>query len=205
MKRQKIGVDIDDVLAASAEGFAAFSNKQWGTNLTAADYAEEWAPLWGVSVEEAIKRADELHAQGAHRDYSPFAEAFQVLGVLRERYELEVVTSRRVSVKGVTQEWLDRYFPGIFQGVHYVGMWDDSHPANIQHRLQQTKGALCRAIGADYLIDDQLKHCVAAAEAGVQALLFGDYSWNRTANDLPNGVTRTHTWQEVKEFFDAQS
>ena len=39
-----------------------------------------------------------------------------------------------------------------------------------------TKGMLAKEIKADYLIDDQLKHCSAAAELGIPALLFGVYA-----------------------------
>lgn len=44
---------------------------------------------------------------------------------------------------------------------------------------------------------------VAVAESNIQALLFGDYLWNK-ADNLPKNVSRVKNWQDVKEFFDAQ-
>lgn len=204
MSKRTIAVDIDDVISRSAEGFSAFSNERWGTNLTAAQYSEEWAPLWGVSVEEAIERAKELHDAGAHGTYLSYEEASPVLARLKERYNLEIVTSRRAVVSNITEDWLAKHFAGLFSAVHYVGMWDeDVDPHNVHQRLERTKADLCKQIGAEYLIDDQLKHCLAVAEVGIQAVLFGDYRWNQHDN-LPVNVTRASNWDEVERYFDEQ-
>lgn len=197
--RKTIAVDIDDVLSASAEGFAAYSNKQWGTNLTADDYSEEWAVVWGVPLEEAVKRAVVFHESGAVGDYRHHAQALPVLQKLRKKYDLVVVTSRRSVLKPETDVWLQHYFPDMFKAVHYAGMWDGEHDP--LHALKQSKAAICQSLGAQYLIDDQPKHCVGVAACGIDALLFGDYQWNRT-EALPKGVTRVADWAAVEEYFD---
>jgi uncharacterized HAD superfamily protein len=197
--RKTIAVDIDDVLSASAEGFAAFSNSRWGTNLTAADYSEEWAVVWGIPLEEAKKRAVEFHDANAVADYRHHAQSLPVLRKLRERYNLVIVTSRRNVLKPATDTWLQTFFPDIFSGVHYAGMWDAGHDP--LHALKQTKAGVCQAIGADYLIDDQLKHCLAAAECGLKVLLFGTYKWNQTEKTLPQNVTRAADWAAVERYF----
>ena len=63
-----------------------------------------------------------------------------------------------------------------------------------------TKAEICAEIGADYLVDDQPKHCLAAAKAGIKTILFGDYKWNRDTKLMPNMV-RAKNWQEVLEYF----
>lgn len=200
-ERKVIAVDIDDVLSKSAAGFTTYSNAKWKHNLTEEDYLEDWATVWRVSDEEMIRRANHIHDSGVFASYGCFEEALDVLTRLRERYVLAVVTSRRVVVKNITDEWLKRHFRGVFSEVHYAGIWDtDEHPT---HQLHMTKVGLCREIGADYLIDDQVKHSVAVAEAGVEALLFGDYKWN-AVEQLPPRVTRVADWQAVERYFDAQ-
>lgn len=37
-----IAVDIDNVLANTAESFARYSNATWGTNISEADFGEEF-------------------------------------------------------------------------------------------------------------------------------------------------------------------
>jgi len=200
--REKIAVDLDDVLSASAEGFVAFSNEQWGTTLTAEEYSEEWAVVWGCSLEEAQRRSDLFHQSGAVDGYKHFPHAIPVLRALAKRFDMSVVTSRQSLLQPKTDSWLDRHFTGIFQEIHYAGMWDtDDH---VEHALKQTKADVCQRIGANYLIDDQLKHCIGVAECGVKAILFGDYRWNR-AVELPPGVTRAATWDDVARYFDVES
>ena len=41
MRRLKIAIDIDDVLADNAEKFTAFSNQRFNTRLTTDDYDED--------------------------------------------------------------------------------------------------------------------------------------------------------------------
>jgi len=199
--RKTIAVDIDDVLAANAEGFTAYSNKTWGHTLTSDDYTEEWAVVWGVSLEEAKRRTEAFHLAGVVGEYRHFPSALPVLRHLRKDFDLIVVTSRRSVLKPETDVWLERYFPGIFKAIHFAGIWDGEH--HMAQALKQNKAGLCKELGAQYLIDDQLKHCVGAVECGMGALLFGDYRWNQLDKPLPAGITRTADWLAVQEYFDA--
>ena len=92
-----------------------------------------------------------------------------------------------------TYEWVKKYFPGVFEGVHFVPIWETNNKV--------TKAEICQQIGADYLIDDLPRHCNLAAEVGIKALLFGDYSWNRN-EEITEGVTRVKDWPAVVEYFD---
>jgi len=192
-----IAIDIDDVLAANAEGFVEFSNRRWGTTLTSEDYDEHWAQVWRVNDEEAEERAQKYAASGTHRHFKKITGADKALMELAKGYKLVVVTSRRRAMEKDNQDWLDEHFPGVFTEVHYAGIWDKMQSG----RINITKAETVREIGADYLIDDQLKHCISAAEAGIKALLFGDYSWNQTSS-LPEGVTRVKDWKAVLEYFN---
>lgn len=196
MKKQVIAVDIDDVLSTHANDFIKFSNERWGTNLSVDDYDENWEMMWGVTHAELIERSDVFHASGLVGAYGHRAEAIETLRKLKRTYKLVVVTSRRRVIMEETARWVNSYFKNIFDEIHYAGMWDD-HAVDA-HKL--TKAEICQQIGADYLIDDQLKHCIAAAGAGIKALLFGEYSWNKN-NNLPDGVVRVQTWQEVEDYF----
>lgn len=199
LKKPVIAIDIDDVLAASAEGFVAFSNERWGMNLTVDDYDEHWGKMWQIEHdrEEIERRAAEYHTLGVVGKYQPRSEAEPVLNKLSRRFDLVVVTSRRRMIASETEAWLKGHFPGVFAAVHYAGMWDDDHP----NRYDATKTELCREISASYLIDDQLKHCLAAAEAGIPAVLFGRYAWNRV-DQLPPHVTRCENWDQVQDYFE---
>ena len=206
MARQTIAVDIDDVLAASAAEWVRFSNERWGTNLTVDDYHEDWALMWQVDRATESQRALEIYASGMIRDFPPDKLAKEVLKELSADYDLVIATSRVYKVHQDTLKWLDEHYGGIFKAFHMSGIYDriadGALPDEGVHHL--TKGELVAEIGADYLIDDQPKHCLAAAEAGLKAILFGDYLWNRTLKDLPAGVAFCKDWQAVREYFNGR-
>jgi 5'(3')-deoxyribonucleotidase len=198
MKKPVIAVDVDDVLAASAQGWVDFSNQKWGTNLTVDDYDEDWSKMWGVDRQEEMKRAKEVYNAVIVRDFRHDDTALPVLQKLAKKYELIVATSRVQAMHTETLEWLDKHYKGIFSGFHRSGLFDvltpDSHKG--------TKAELIKKIGADYLIDDQPKHCLAVADLGIETILFGDYGWNSNIGELPPRVTRCFDWAAVERYFD---
>ncbi len=199
MAKKVIAVDIDDVLAVNGKSFVEFSNKQWGTKLTIEDFQEDFRTMWGVSNEEVVRRMEEYAGLGVVADYPHFEDAVPVLKNLSEKFDLVIVTSRRKSLMAHTAIWIAKYFGDIFKEVHYSGIFD----ALDHGSYHATKADICAEVGADFLIDDQLKHCVAVAEAGIEAILFGDYTWNRTPN-LPDGVTRVLNWEQVGNYFNGK-
>jgi len=206
MAKQVIAVDIDDVLSATAEGFTRYSNEQWGNTHKAENYSEAWADFWNVSIDEAMKRSDIYHASGVIGEFEHYAEALPVLRGLAKKYTLVVITSRKKAIKELTDAWLERHFPGVFSAVHYAGIWDikEGEERAIERRLSQTKTELARELGASYLIDDQLKHCAGAADAGIAALLFGGRHRTVDRSVLPAGITFVQDWQAVEEYFSAK-
>lgn len=198
MKKPIVAVDVDDVLADNAAGFIAFSNKRWGMSLTLEDYEEDWAAVWGTDPEETDRRALEFLKSGSLAQYEHYPEARATLQHMAQSFELVVVTSRRTFLKPETDAWLERCFPGVFSATYYAGIWDSPHEAS----RAATKTDILVSIKAQYLIDDQLKHCFAAAQQGVQAVLYGDYKWNRSEADMPHGVHPAKGWDDVERYFD---
>jgi len=199
MKKPIIAVDIDDVLSKTSQAFVEFSNATWGHTLKPEDYDEDWAIIWGTSVDVTRERADYLHTNGMFGETLHFSDAVSALERLHDRYKLVVATSRRSLIAQITKEWLETYYKGIFDGIFFSGIYDGKLGKYDEH-LSKTKNDILLEIGADYLIDDQLKHCIAAKEHGVEAILFGNYKWNQT-DSLPQHVTRCVDWQAVEEYF----
>lgn len=178
-------VDIDDVISSSAPAFITYSNEKYGTNLTVDDYQERWADLWKVDNDEVIKRAHEYHASGHHASYEVIPGALDSLKELKKTFKLVVLTTRRNSINQLTKDWINKFYPDIFDDFVFTGFFDNPSTTNVH----MTKAGLAEGIGAQYLIDDQLKHILASAEIGIKGLLFGDYFWNK-ADNLPANVTR---------------
>ena len=200
--RQTIAVDVDEVLAQFAESFVEFSNQRWGTRLSPEDWDEHWSRLWGTEHRETDKRAQDIYRSDTFRRARRVDTAEEALRKLSSNYRLVVVTSRHRAVSKDTLDWLEEHFGALFEEVHFAGIWDDLE-RSMHERLKATKTEICRQIGADYLIDDAPKHCIAVAGAGINAVLFGDYKWNRNVKLMPNMV-RAKNWQEVLDYFDAK-
>ncbi len=199
--KKTIAIDIDDVLADNAAGFVAFSNERWGMSLNPSDYTEHWAEVWRVGLKEAEGRSKDYYDSGVYRAYRHDEYALPVLTRLADEYTLVIVTSRRQDMRDGTVEWIHNHYPGIFTDdrLFFAGMWDDMS-VDIATRLNTTKGDLYRQLNVDYVIDDQLKHCVAADDLGLKALLFGDYSWNQS-DDLSGSINRVNGWNGVEKYF----
>ncbi len=198
--KKTIAIDIDDVLSMHAEAFVNYSNMFYGTKFGVDDYSEHWSELWNVDYEELEHRVGLYHARKIMAQYYPKENAQKVLEQLREHYSLLVITSRKSSTRDMTEKWLDRYFSGIFEKIYFAGMWDVVSDRSIN----ETKAKLCLELKADYLIDDQLKHCIAVDELGIQGIVFGDYAWNKSPSSSFN-LIRCKDWNEVAKYFDEQS
>ncbi len=194
--RPTVAVDIDDVLADHAKQFVEFSNSRWGTHLSVEDYDEHWSDMWQIDNIETEVRAGDFFGSGIITKYNHSDEALSILTELSRKYDLIIVTSRRIQLEKETRSWIANRYPGIFTEIHFAGIWEK---ADGKAHLR-TKADLCQELGADYLIDDQLKHCIAAAKCGMKGLLFGEYTWNQSG-ELPENVVRVKGWEEVQQYF----
>jgi len=195
MQRKSIAIDVDDVLADHAEAFIVFSNKNYGTNLSLGNYSDQWADIWiDVDDEEVHRRAMEFLTLETVYSFQPKSGAVEVLRKLSSNADLYIVTARPSHLTDITVKWMDKYFAGIFKGIHMVPIWE---PNNVV-----TKADICKQIGAKYLIDDNVEHCNIAIDGGITSILFGNYYWN---NDLVtnDGITRCNDWQQVAKYFNA--
>lgn len=128
----------------------------------------------------------------------PIDNAHEVLTDLSSGYDLTLLTSRSKDGYEMSVEWIEQNFSGIFDRINLSGIWDEDKSYHLAH--MGTKAEKFFEIGADYLIDDQLKHCISVADNGGKAILFGDYPWNQ--GKLPKGVTRCKNWHEVRLYFE---
>jgi hypothetical protein len=55
-----------------------------------------------------------------------------------------------------------------------------------------------KELGVVAMVDDGLRNCLRATEAGIRALLFGDYPWNQI-DEMPPGMKRVMDWDAVLE------
>ena len=62
-----------------------------------------------------------------------------------------------------------------------------------------SKSDMCKSIGAELLIDDNLHYANDCATSGINAILFGKYAWNKYEDDLHENIHHVHHWDDVSD------
>lgn len=192
MERITVVFDLDDVLFAFVVPFLEWHNRRYGTDLTLEDLASAryLFEAWGGTTEEAIERVPLFFREVDVLGLEPIPGAVECLDRLEAEYHLVVVTARDREFAGVTEPWIEKYFPGVFDRV-ILGV---GHSERGERSV--TKADVCRQIGASVMVDDQVAHLAGAAENGIRTLLFGRYPWNES-QPLPPNTLRVADWPEV--------
>jgi hypothetical protein len=195
MGSEVIALDIDDVAVKHVEGFVEWSNKTYGTNLTINDYSEAWEELWGIAKEDVEPRKKLFFTDEIVGNFEIIEGAPDGIQKLGAKKKLIGVTSRREGLKDVTEMVLDSIAPRAVSNVVFCTYFKNGE------KYTRSKSEVCTGIGAQTLVDDQLKHCLSVGKVGIQAVLFGAYPWNETATELPSTISRARDWPEVLDHF----
>lgn len=196
MSKDVVALDIDDVAVKHVEGFIEWSNKTWGTNLTTEEYSEAWHELWDIEPDKVEERKKIFFTNEIVGEFEVIEGASEGIATLSGIRKVVGVTSRRESLRAITEKALEIIAPGAVDEVIFATYFQNGQ------KFTRSKAEICTEIGATHLIDDQLKHCLAVGEVGVKSVLFGDYPWNRTSNELPAEIVRARDWEEVLTYFD---
>ena len=199
MLERTIAVDIDDVLTKSTDLIRQEANYYAGIDLQPEHYmvpGEYWN--YYETIWEAHGILDKVNFDNFElklkSDVLPQEGAVEVLHRLSRRFNIVVITARNEQWREATETWLEQHFIDTPLKLYFAG--------NTEHAVHRTKGQLAAELGASWLIDDHVKHCIDANIAGVTALLFGSYGWQQS---IPDTIIQFKNWQEIEEYFDGIS
>lgn len=194
MTRKVVAIDIDDTLLEHFRVLMDWYNSRYGTHLTLTDYHSDDVSAWGVRRgEDAIRRVHQFFDSPEHIAAEPFPDAQRALAEIARNHDLVIVTARDTIQEEFTHTWLERHFSGLYREVHFTATYS-------LEGKSRSKLDVCQKIGVDYIIDDKLDTCMEMHQAGITAILFGNYPWNQT-NLLPEGMMRCGNWDEVRKYF----
>jgi len=183
--QEVIAIDIDEVLCRFAEAFEAWRT---GRPIGTRDVGD---CHFAASMEDAAQARGAFVASEAFAQIPPVPGALEALRRLKALgLRPECVTTRSELLRGPTERYLERFFPGLISRVHFV--------------LVRQKGLICKNIGARLLIDDQLQNVADAIACGVHAIIFDldrKYVWNHSNDEhLQKHAGRIHTWAQVVDW-----
>ncbi len=193
-KKDKLGIDLDDVLLSCNASLAVFHNSRYGTNYGIEDVTTwDLENVWGCTKEEAIRRVYEWFDSDAHDESEPVSGSIDATLELSIQYELHIITARHSRTRVKTQKWIDRHFPQVFSGLHFTNHFENG---------ARLKSEVCREIGARLLFDDSLANSKDVASDGMTGILF-DYPWNQDPNPGPR-VVRVSGWKEAMKIITSR-
>lgn len=198
MNKKVIAFDCDDVIVASGSLLVEHYNKLHGTDVKQEEfYSKDYENVWHTDS-ETVNR--DLFAYLLTEDYAnlpPMEGAVEVLNHLANTHTLYIVTGRPDFTENVTNEWVNKYLPGVFEKIVFTNFFKLSDSRG----ELRTKADACVEIGAEYLVDDHLHHIQVVAELGITGLLFGNLPWEQT-DQLPPLAVKINDWHELKDYFD---
>ncbi len=185
-----LAVDFDDTLANFAQGMAEAYNAEvkesGGETVTPQDFYIVWkvgVPAHGWNHDRVA--ADQWIAHYLFSDRAlgtpPIDGSVEVIYRLKEKYDIHVVTGRDVEMRQATEQWIEKYFPGVFKGIHF----------------EVLKAVACKQIDAVAIVDDAPPYIAATVSAGIRSICFGDYAWN-DESQIPHGAEKARDWYEVE-------
>lgn len=175
MKKQRIAIDMDDVLADANGRFREYATEHFAFDLS--EHLQNPALSWEKAFPEYQHQIRSwIMSEGFFSGMKVIPDAQEVLALLHERYELFIVSAAMEFPLSMREklEWMNRHFP--FIDWHYIVFCGHKY-----------------MIKADYLIDDHernLKHFEG------KPILF-----TATHNLHLQDYTRVNTWREVEAMF----
>lgn len=201
MKKSIIAVDIDDTICQSLEAFRIRTNEFTGANLKPEDYritGEYWGfyeRVWdqhGLTGETTVQEVyEDLHTNQSLVPLLPGAEL--AINQLSKDFDIVLLTARDYKWEAATKMWLIEQFGQEAPEVYFSQGHRDTSSKN--------KGQICKELGAKWLIDDNVEHCITAIDEGIIAILYGEYGWQV---DAPKALVKCRDWQAVLEYFDGR-
>jgi len=186
----KIGIDIDDVLAAFNKGFINYYNKTFATNYRYEDLSD-----YNYSVLIKDIEPEAIFDRVFEFVYSPDFDKVQTIKGSQEGInslkgnQLYVITSRSTDIKDETLNWLNKNFSG-FEDVIFTNSFTQNTKLKAEKKSEAGK-----RLGIEYMVEDASHHAEDLANNGIKVILL-DAPWNRSLvnHEL---ITRAQTWDDV--------
>ena len=177
----RIAIDYDGTIADTNREKSLWIREHLGLDVPPWDCNRtDCVPLICLEAYEAM--GEWVYADEGSSEALPVPGALEALRELTGAHELFVLSARSVENLEYSRMWLEaRDAAGLFSGFHSSS--------------GTTKGAVCRSIGAEVLIDDDSRHLSAQDLAWLIRVLL--QHGREEAPERAPGVTFCRSWGEV--------
>ncbi|MBS3165552.1 hypothetical protein J4444_00360 [Candidatus Woesearchaeota archaeon] len=186
---KKIGLDLDDVLTDTMPLFLQWHNETYGTRYGVKDMSTyHIEDLGGCTPEEANERHDLFRHSEHFGRVVPAPGAIEAVRLIAAEYTPHVITARNSNIREPTQKWLDTYFHGLIQDVHFTNAYSTDSATT----PPRSKAEVCIELGIKTHIEDASEHARKCRDAGIQVILR-----TRPWNVRETGFDRFERWEDL--------
>jgi len=185
----KIAIDLDEVLGEVVGELLKWHNETKETRWTLGEVTKyRFSDCFDITRDEEKETVLEFWASGRLKNLPVVAGAREAVAELARNHQLFVVTARVEKLRDVTQNWLDRYFPNMFQKVVFANQY-------MSDEVGLAKGDICQELGCEVLIDDNTTNIESGWNKSLKLIIF-NRPWN-IYHRLPPSVMRVNNWNEI--------
>ncbi|MEO6508987.1 MAG: hypothetical protein ABIO02_03465 [Patescibacteria group bacterium] len=185
-----IAIDIDSVLSDSHTSLVNYLNEVNKTSMVPDDFYDFNMPLiLGCTVEEADRILSDWYKTTHFQNMKILEGSIEAVNYLATEHNLYCVTSRPFEIEHITIKWINSNFPTIFKEITHTN--DGSYATKYNNT---TKSSVCKKIGAEVIIEDNIRYAADCAENGITTFLM-EMPWNRSQEVHPE-IIRVKNWKD---------
>ena len=188
----KIGVDVDDILFNTCQGFIDFFNKKYNCDLKREDFYtfDLSLSLKKVPTLDYKKDLEEMYASKDFNNLLPIEKSVEYLSHLKKyNFEFYAITARSEIYKDQTFDWINKHFPDIFTNIFVIGGKD------VHNTHKSDKGIFSKELGIEIFIDDALHNAENLSKNDIHTILLNQ-PWNQE-EIKSNKIYRVYDWKEI--------
>eukprot|EP01080_Neovahlkampfia_damariscottae_P005889 gene5889-9717_t len=191
--KKVLAVDVDEVICHFVPHLIDFHNEKYETDMVVDTFHNySFHKVWGGTPEEASAKVEDFFQSDHFKNLLPIKGAYEQLQELKQDFKLVIVTSRQHQLREDTESFIQKYYPDTFDEMLF-----GNHYGKVGKKM--TKSEMCKSIGAELLIDDNLHYANDCATNGIKAILFGKYAWNQYDDELHENIHHVHHWDDVSD------
>jgi uncharacterized HAD superfamily protein len=188
----KIGIDIDETLSFTNKAIIKYFQKNINPNIKENPFYKKEAQT-NEEIKKYLETFHKIILEEKIDFIDPIEDSKEIIEKLDKNNKIYLITARHIKLSEPTKKWVEKHYRNIFfediKHLEYKGL----------SGAVKDKDEICKEIGIDVLIDDNLNNAIKCSKRGIPVILFdlnGEYDWNKI-DQLPKNIIRAHNWKDV--------
>lgn len=194
-----IAVDFDDVIVPLMKYFIYYCKNILNIDINIEDVE---SPIFSEILKCENDHAKNIFDKFVESDYwnmlhsnEPDLDCKNKLIELKKiGHKLYIVTAREHRFKNITEDYINKYLPNIFDSIHF-----GNHYGN--NGIIKKKSEICKDLGCHILIDDNPNYISDALNNKINGILLGEWKWSKIENVGPinssNKIHKISNWKDI--------